>query len=61
MCRSCIPHVAIIHYDEAGQIRHSLNRINCYGIFLQRTDGLPSVKYCASELCLSPGYSTFNP
>ena len=30
------PHVAIIHYDEAGEIRHSLNRINCYGIFLQR-------------------------
>lgn len=29
-------HVAIIHYDEAGEIRHSLNRINCYGIFLQR-------------------------
>ena len=26
------PHVAIIHYDEAGEIRHSLNRINCYGI-----------------------------
>ena len=121
------PHVAIIHYDEAGEIRHSLNRIDCYGIFLQRefpenltygigtyhegdgslmayspgqiggkrddgtrrqyhgwvllfdaafihgteierrlsdyyatgrqrTDGLPSVKYCASELCLSPSY-----
>ena len=30
------PHVAIIHYDEAGEIRHTLNRINCYGIFLQR-------------------------
>ena len=30
------PYVAIIHYDEAGEIRHSLNRINCYGIFLQR-------------------------
>jgi len=30
------PHVAIIHYDEAGKIRHTLNRINCYGIFLQR-------------------------
>ena len=29
-------HVAIIHYDEAGEIRHSLNRIDCYGIFLQR-------------------------
>ena len=119
------PHVAIIHYDEVGEIRHSLNRIDCYGIFLQRefpenltygigiyhkgdgsliafapgqiggkrddgsrrqyhgwvllfdpvilarfqqvlidyydkgrqrTGGLPSVKYCASVLCLSPGY-----
>ena len=26
------PHVAIIHYDEVGEIRHSLNRIDCYGI-----------------------------
>lgn len=84
------PHVSIIHYDEAGEIRHSLNRFNIYGIFLQRefpenltygigtykegdgsattisspttatrhsidyyakghqrSDGLPSVKYCA--------------
>ena len=23
------PHVAIIHYDEVGEIRHSLNRIDC--------------------------------
>ncbi len=30
------PHVAIIHYDEAGEIRHTMNRIECYGIFLQR-------------------------
>ncbi|MBQ7664778.1 MAG: AraC family transcriptional regulator [Bacteroidaceae bacterium] len=30
------PHVSVIHYDEVGEIRHSLNRINCYGIFLQR-------------------------
>ena len=29
------PHVSVIHYDEAGEIRHTLNRINCYGIFLQ--------------------------
>ncbi len=29
------PHVSVIHYDEMGEIRHSLNRINCYGIFLQ--------------------------
>ena len=50
------PHVAIIHYDEVGEIRHSLNRIDCYGKGRQRTGGLPSVKYCASELCLSPGY-----
>ncbi len=30
------PHVSVIHYDEMGKIRHSLNRINCFGIFLQR-------------------------
>ena len=29
------PHVSVIHYDEAGEIRHTLNRINCYGIFMQ--------------------------
>ena len=29
-------HVAVIHYDEVGEIRHSLNRTGCYGIFLQR-------------------------
>ena len=23
---------------------------------MQKKNGLPSVKYCASELCLSPGY-----
>ena len=26
----------MIHYDEVGEIRHTLNRINCYGIFLQK-------------------------
>ncbi len=30
------PHVSVIHYDEVGEIRHTLNRINCYGIFLQQ-------------------------
>ena len=30
------PHVAIIHYDEAGETHHTMNRIECYGIFLQR-------------------------
>ena len=30
--------------------------IDYYAKSRQRTDGLPSVKYCASELCLSPGY-----
>ena len=29
------PHVCVIHYDEVGEIRHTLNRTNCYGIFLQ--------------------------
>ena len=30
------PHVSVIHYDEVGEIRHTLNRTSCYGIFLQR-------------------------
>ena len=30
------PHVSVIHYDEVGEIRHTLNRIYCYGIFLQQ-------------------------
>lgn len=30
------PHVSIIHYDEAGKIRHTLNRFNVYALFLQR-------------------------
>lgn len=30
--------------------------IDYYDRGLQRQNGLPSVKYCASELCLSPGY-----
>jgi len=29
------PHVSVIHYDEVGEIRHTMNRTNCYGIFLQ--------------------------
>jgi len=29
------PHVSVIHYDEAGEIRHTLNRTGCYGIFMQ--------------------------
>lgn len=29
------PHVSVIHYDEVGEIRHTLNRIGCYGIFMQ--------------------------
>lgn len=29
------PHVAIIHYDEMGEIRHTLNRGNVYGVFVQ--------------------------
>ena len=30
--------------------------IDYYAKGKQKTDGLPNVKYCASELCLSPGY-----
>ena len=29
------PHVSVIHYDEVGAIRHTLNRAGCYGIFMQ--------------------------
>ena len=29
------PHVSVIHYDEVGAIRHTLNRTGCYGIFMQ--------------------------
>ncbi len=28
-------HVSVIHYDEVGEIRHTLNRTGCYGIFMQ--------------------------
>lgn len=30
------PHVSIIHYDEAGEIRHTLNRFGVYALFLQK-------------------------
>ena len=30
------PHVSVIHYDEVGEIRHTLNKMNCYGIFMQQ-------------------------
>jgi len=30
------PHVSVIHYDEVGEIRHTMNRFNCYGVFLQQ-------------------------
>jgi AraC-like DNA-binding protein len=30
------PHVSIISYDEAGAIRHTLNRFNVYALFLQK-------------------------
>ena len=29
------PHVNVIHYDEMGPIRHTLNRFGVYGIFMQ--------------------------
>ncbi len=29
-------HVSIISYDEAGEIRHSMNRFNVYALFLQQ-------------------------
>lgn len=30
------PHVSVIHYDEVGEIRHTINLFNVYGIFLQK-------------------------
>lgn len=30
------PHVAVIHYDELGEIKSSLNNYSVYGLFLQR-------------------------
>lgn len=30
------PHVAVIHYDELHNIRHSLNNYGVYGLFLQK-------------------------
>ena len=56
------PHVSVIHYDEVGEIRHTLNRFNCYGIFLQQefpeslTYGIGTYhEGDGSLLALSPG------
>ena len=55
-------HVSVIHYDEVGKIRHTLNRFNCYGIFLQQefpeslTYGIGTYhEGDGSLLALSPG------
>lgn len=55
-------HVSVIHYDEVGEIRHSLNRFNVYGLFLQRefpenlTYGIGTYHEAGgSLLALSPG------
>ena len=56
------PHVSVIHYDEVGDIRHTLNRYNVYGLFLQRefpenlTYGIGRYHEAnGSLLALSPG------
>ena len=56
------PHVSVIHYDEVGEIRHTLNRYNVYGLFLQRefpenlTYGIGRYhETSGSLLALSPG------
>lgn len=56
------PHVSVIHYDELGAIRHTLNRYNVYGLFLQRefpedlTYGIGRYHDASgSLLALSPG------
>lgn len=40
--------------DILSRFQQVLN--NYYASGKQKSDGLPSVKYCAGELCLSPGY-----
>lgn len=56
------PHVSVISYDEVGEIRHTMNRFNCYGVFLQQefpeglTYGIGSYhEGDGSLLALSPG------
>lgn len=56
------PHVSVVHYDEVGEIRHTLNRYNVYGLFLQRefpenlTYGIGRYhEVSGSLLALSPG------
>lgn len=55
-------HVSVIHYDEVGEIRHTMNRFNCYGIFLQQefpeglTYGIGTYREGnGSLIALSPG------
>ena len=52
----------MISYDEVGEIRHTMNRFNCYGVFLQQefpeglTYGIGSYhEGDGSLLALSPG------
>lgn len=56
------PHVSVIHYDEMGLIRHTLNRFGVYAIFMQ--DNFPDgIVYgagtydfsCGSLTAVSPG------
>ena len=40
------PHVSVIHYDEVGAIRHTMNRFNCYGIKGdEEQDGIVWMRY----------------
>lgn len=56
------PHVSIIHYDEVGKIRHTLNRFNVYALFFQKnfpsnlTYGIGTYNYSeGSLLAYAPG------
>lgn len=56
------PHVGIIHYDEVGPVRHTLNRFNVYGLFLQKnfpsalTYGMGTYSYSEGSLmAYAPG------
>ncbi len=42
------PHVCLVHYNEMGAIRHTLNRYNAYAIFTQHNFPI-KLKYGVGE------------
>lgn len=56
------PLISIIHYDELGPFRHSLNNYGVYGLFIQRqfpknlSYGMKTMQVCdASIIAVEPG------